>query len=229
MRCLFQIAKCDLYNFSFSPIDSRMYLVVSNNQALVIDPCVNEEALQILRDNRVSEVLVLPTHEHYDHISGINWLRSNFKCNIIASEQCSKNMMDPRRNASVHFDVLFIFASDEIKEEIAEAKVQPYSCAADEVFNEYRCFTWQGHKVEIQETPGHSKGSVCILIDKKFIFTGDSLMKGIPTITRLPGGSKKDFSEKTLPFLKSLPSSAMIFPGHGDSGYMHELFVPSSS
>jgi len=202
-----------------------MYLVVSNNQALVIDPCVNEEALYILRDKGVSEVLVLPTHEHYDHISGINWLRSNFKCNVIASEQCSKNMMDPKRNGSVHFKTLFLFAEDEIKAKISAVNIQPYSCVTDEVFNEYRCFTWQGHKVEIRESPGHSKGSVCILIDKKIIFTGDSLIKGRPTITRLPGGSKKEFFEITLPFLRSVPESVMVFPGHGESGYMHELCI----
>lgn len=225
MKCLFQIADCEFHSVSFDPIDSRMYLLISNKKALIIDPCVDEVALQLLKDKSVTDVLVLPTHEHYDHISGINWLRAHFKCNVIASEQCAKNMTNPKRNASSHFEALFLFATDEVKEKNAEQNIQPYICTADEVFSKYKCFIWQNHKIEIQETPGHSRGCVCIIVDNEYIFTGDSLIKGVPIITRLPGGSSSEYAENTLPFLKSLPQSSIIFPGHGEAGYMHEFSI----
>lgn len=224
MKCLFRIADSEFHSFSFDPIDSRMYLLIANNKALTIDPCVDEAVLQLLKDKNVTDVLVLPTHEHYDHISGINWLKAHFSCNVVASEQCAKNMMNPKRNLSAHIEALFIFASDEVKAKISAQMVQPYLCTADEVFNRYKCFIWQNHKVEIKETPGHSKGSVCIIIDNEYIFTGDSLIKGVPTITRLPGGSRNEFTKNTLPFLKTLPQSSTILPGHGEAGHMHELF-----
>lgn len=223
MKCLFQIANCELYYFSFDVIDSRMYVLIANHQALLIDPCVGATALQLLKDKNIKDVIVLPTHEHYDHISGVNWVKENFRCNVIATEQCAKNMTNPRRNASAHFEALFVFATEEVKAKIAEQNIQPYICTADEVFSKYKCFIWQNHKIEIYRTPGHSKGSVCILIDDVYVFTGDSLIKGVPTITRLPGGSKNEFKEITLPFLKALPQSSIIFPGHGEVGYMHEF------
>jgi len=223
VKCLFQIVDCELHSFSYEPIDSRMYLIIANSKAVIIDPCVDENALTLLINNNVYDIIVLPTHEHYDHISGINWLKENFKCNVIASEQCAKNMTNPRYNASAHFDALFVFASEVDKRKIAEQNIQPYTCNADEIFNEYKCFLWQNHKVEIYQTPGHSKGSVCVVIDDKYIFTGDSLIKGVPTITRLPGGSKSEFKEITLPFLNNLPESSLIFPGHGEAGYMYEF------
>ena len=223
MKCLFQIADSELYCFSNEPIDSRMYVIIANNKSIIIDPCVDATALKLLKDNNINDVIVLPTHEHYDHISGINWVKENFKCNVIASEQCAKNMINPTYNGSAHFDALFIFAADEVKTKIADQNIQPYICTADEVFKKYKHFVWQNHRVEILETPGHSKGSVCILIDGVYVFTGDSLIKGVPTITRLPGGSKNEFKEITLLFLKALPQSSIIFPGHGEGGYIHEF------
>ena len=40
-------------------------------------------------------------------------------------------------------------------------------------------------------TPGHTKGSVCILIED-WLFTGDTIIPGVKTYTKFPGGSKKD-------------------------------------
>ena len=54
-----------------------------------------------------------------------------------------------------------------------------------------------------------------IKINDKFIFTGDSLIPKIETITRLPGGSRKIYEEKTLPIIKALDGNNIIFPGHG--------------
>lgn len=223
MKCLFQIIDCELYSFSFDPIDSRMYLVISNDRALIIDPCVNTDALQLLKDKNIVDIFVLLTHEHYDHISGVNWVRENFNCKVIAIYQCAQNLPDPRRNVSAYFDALLFFYSSETK--ISRKNIQPYSCKADETFNDYMCFNWENHKIEIIHSPGHSDGSVCILIDDIFVFTGDSLIKGKQTITRLPGGSKKKYAEITLPFLKSLPKDCVIFPGHGEAGYIHEFSI----
>ncbi|CAH8720668.1 MBL fold metallo-hydrolase [Paenibacillus thiaminolyticus] len=223
MKCLFQIIDCELYSFSFDLIDSRMYLLISNDKALIIDPCVNTDALQLLKDKNIIDVIVLLTHEHYDHISGVNWVRGNFNGKVIAIDQCAQNLSDPRRNASAYFDALLFFYSSETK--ISGENIQPYSCKADETFNDYKCFNWENHKIEIIHSPGHSDGSVCILIDDIFVFTGDSLIKGKQTITRLPGGSKKKYAEITLPFLKSLPIDSVIFPGHGEAGYIHEFSI----
>jgi len=214
---------CETYSYSFAPIDSRMYLMISIDKALIIDPCVNTDALQLLKDKNIKDVIILPTHEHYDHISGINWMRENFDCKVIAIHQCAENLPDPRCNFSAYFDALLLFYSSETKE--SRENIQPYSCKADETFNDYHCFNWGNHKIEIIHSPGHSDGSVCILIDDRFVFTGDSLIKGKPTLTRLPGGSKKKYAEITLPFLKSLPKDSVIFPGHGEAGRIHEFSI----
>ena len=65
----------NINTYSFYPIDSNMYVILENKKALIIDPCVSEEAKEYLKSEQVKEILVLLTHEHYDHISGVNWLR----------------------------------------------------------------------------------------------------------------------------------------------------------
>ncbi|MDP1510648.1 MBL fold metallo-hydrolase [Paenibacillus sp. CMAA1739] len=200
-----------------------MYLIICNNKALMIDPCVNTVALRLLKDRNIKDVIILLTHEHYDHISGVNWMRENFNCRLIAIDQCAQNLPDPKRNASAYFDTLLFFHSPETR--ASGGDIEPYSCKADETFTDYKCFNWENHKIEIMHSPGHSEGSVCILINDRFVFTGDSLIKGKPTITRLPGGSKSKYLGITLPFLKSLPNDSIIYPGHGPAGYIHEFSI----
>jgi glyoxylase-like metal-dependent hydrolase (beta-lactamase superfamily II) len=132
-------------------------------------------------------------------------------------------MADPKLNASAHFEALFALADEATRRKVSKLNIRPFTCRADEVFSKHKCFSWQGHKIEIRETPGHSRGSVCTIIDDTYVFTGDSLIKGRPTITRLPGGSRKEFVDATLPFLRNLPQSSVVFPGHGGPGYMREF------
>jgi glyoxylase-like metal-dependent hydrolase (beta-lactamase superfamily II) len=200
-----------------------MYILLQGTEAIIIDPFFALPAVQMLKRKGITNIIILPTHEHYDHISGINAMKEIFNCKVIACEMCSQNMANPIRNASAHFEALFIFCDNKVREAIKSQNIQPYKTYADEVFSGYKCFKWNNHNVEIIETPGHSEGSVCIIIDNENIFTGDSLIKGKPTITRLPGGNKKAFREKTIPFFLELPNQSIIFPGHGNHGKKGEF------
>ena len=221
MKCIYQISNSELFSFSFQPIDAKMYILLSGEHALIIDPCIDDDALNLLRKGNVKDIIILPTHEHYDHISGIYWLREHFNCKVIAIEECARNLDNVKLNISSRFDILFIFEPEEIQKQVRALNIQPYTCYADEVFKDHLSFIWQEHSVEIVQTPGHSQGSVCIKIDKKYVFTGDSYIFGLPTITRLPGGNKKDFQNITHPFLDSLPKDTIIFPGHGEWGLLN--------
>lgn len=86
----------NIKSYSFYPIDAKMYLLVENHRAVILDPCVSEEAKEYLQSENVEEIIVLLTHEHYDHISGINWLRESFKrTKVICSEACGAALGNP--------------------------------------------------------------------------------------------------------------------------------------
>ena len=213
-----------IQSYVFYPIDSCMYIWQEEDSVVIIDPCVSKDALLYQRERNINRILVILTHEHYDHISGVNWLKENLaKVSVLCSQLCAGALDNPYRNLSEFWEVLFIGKEEKIQEQIRNMDIQPYSCEADETFEGEYEFIWQGHKIFLKETPGHSKGSICILVDEKILFSGDTLVTGHETILRLPGGSKKDFAGITLPYLESLDREIMVYPGHGEPQKLAEF------
>ena len=70
--------------------------------------------------------------------------------------------------------------------------------------------------LRIIHTPGHSKGSICIL-GKNFIFTGDTLFQDGFGRYDLPGGSEKDLKESLEKLKKIIKKGMTVYPGHGPS------------
>ena len=228
MNYMKQIADFSLTSYSFDPIDSRMYILAGLSESvLIIDPCVSEEALQQVEAGSASQVLLLLTHEHYDHISGVNWWKERSSSKIICSDVCGKRIEDARLNASEHFDLLFLFADQAVRQQIKS--VDSYTCCADETFKDSLHFTWGGHRVHITATPGHSPGSSCILLDNRYCFTGDSLIYNRVAVTRLPGGNKEEYEKKAAMYLKSLDIDTYIFPGHGRCFRMKDVNLDGSA
>ncbi|MEM0466720.1 MAG: hydroxyacylglutathione hydrolase family protein [Candidatus Thermoplasmatota archaeon] len=62
-------------------------------------------------------------------------------------------------------------------------------------------------------TPGHTQGSICILVDQKFLLTGDTLFIGNCGRTDLPGGSLKQMFD-SLQRIKKLSDTIIVYPGH---------------
>lgn len=138
----------DIKSYSFYPIDARMYVIVENGKALIIDPSISEDAKKYLKSEKIEDILILLTHEHYDHISGVNWFKEEFtKTKLLCSEPCAKALPKPYKNLSVYYEILFSTKDPEIREYVRNMDVQPYSCEADEFFTGEKEFEWQGHKI----------------------------------------------------------------------------------
>ncbi len=190
-------------------IDEKMYMLCSGKKVLLVDAVFNEDAFQRLEEIRPEEVLIILTHEHIDHIYGVNEWRRKYPCKVLCSAKCAGGIADTKKNLARYKEVLL---GDCVK---SEDLAVDYVCTADITFENTYEFTWEGHMLELRETPGHSAGSICVMLDKSILFTGDSLLKDDPVITRLPGGSRKDYEDLTLPYLESLDPHVQVYPGHG--------------
>ncbi len=144
------------------------------------------------------KITALLTHEHFDHINGINWMLENFDIDVCCSRACAERICSASKNLSDKSDVIVMFNSSLQKKNL---HIKPFECKAGIVFEDEFFLSWNDNQISIISTPGHSPGSVCIFWEDKFVFTGDTLLQ-YPTITRLPGGNKKIFLERTVPFLK---------------------------
>jgi glyoxylase-like metal-dependent hydrolase (beta-lactamase superfamily II) len=166
-------------------LSSNMYVIVEENHAIVIDPFDDiGPATGLVID------CILLTHEHYDHISGVNLWKEKTGAPVLCSKICAENIQDPKKNLANHFKEFCELQTWMMLEEIPSSDPE-YSCTADQMFEDEMDLNWQGHTFILFEIPGHSLGSIGILLDGTEFFSGDSLMEKSEIELRLPGGSRK--------------------------------------
>ena len=72
-----------------------------------------------------------------------------------------------------------------------------------------------GLDITVLQTPGHTPGSVCLLIGDS-LFSGDTLFAGSCGRTDLPGGSWTDM-QNSLKRMSQIEANLWVLPGHGES------------
>ena len=131
---------------------------------------------------------------------------------MVAGSFCDKGLQNPSRNFSRFFkefcDLQNVFKINKKIENL------DYVCSADITFYDDYAFMWQENKFELFATPGHSKGSICVLVNGRYLFAGDTLFWDYPTAFGFPGGSKKDWEQISRPKLQTLNKNIQVFPGH---------------
>ncbi|HET6780311.1 MAG TPA: MBL fold metallo-hydrolase [Nitrososphaera sp.] len=68
--------------------------------------------------------------------------------------------------------------------------------------------------LRVLHTPGHSKDSICLLLDDQFIFTGDTLFVGNCGRVDLPGSDAKEMYYSLFDKLAKLDEKLILYPGH---------------
>ena len=205
--------KVKVENHVSSFLDTNSYLLEEDGHLLIIDPADYADVLEKCRN--AASVTVLLTHEHFDHISGLNRIRDlcASSCRVIAGVTCSERIQDEKGNLSAYADVLAGLGGKQIPEHWS-----PFACkAADITFENQYTFRWMGHAVEMFSTPGHSAGSCCIVVDD-LLFVGDTVLEN-NLMVKFPGSSKKLYRSVTAPLLEKWLLGNRIFcvyPGHGD-------------
>lgn len=189
-------------------LDSNMYLIIQEDHMLVIDPCRDTSHG---KDYHVDAMIL--THEHYDHISGVNLWKSEYDAPVWCSQLCGQNCRDPKKNMSRHFEAFSAIQTFvEIRHPLNFDK--QFKCEPDFMFKGEIEFIWRGNQIVLMELPGHSAGSIGILINSGHFFSGDSMWRDREVELGFPGGSKRDWNGVSVPKLAALRDGIMIYPGH---------------
>ncbi len=216
-----------LLRFVSEDVRTNMYIFLDGTRFLVIDPHPASEALAFLRKAGVSECTVLLTHEHPDHTCGIYSLQREWKTELICQEACGCAIADLNNNHPALIVAMLAVQDMRNGTNTAEHFRQYYEAHVyipDVTFSTKFELNWGQERLFFVSTPGHTAGSGCIIWNDTTVFTGDSLLLNTPTITRLPGGSTKQYKNITLPFLKSLPRDMFVLPGHGPEFRMADVY-----
>lgn len=187
-----------------SPIASNCYVLYDTNKnsdCILVDPgsCDCKELDSFLSSHSLNPTYIILTHEHFDHIWGCDYLRKSYNCKIICSESCSDAITDRRRNLSLFYNQIGFELN-----------------AAELVLKNDIDLNWNDYILSFFITKGHSPGGICVCIDK-FLFTGDTLLKDIRTVTKLHSGSVEDLKKSLIKISKLNGQGKIVCPGHGDS------------
>ena len=176
--------------------------------AVVIDPGGDDikPIADYLSTRRAGIEFIALTHEHYDHIAGVESLRTEYRCPVVASRACSLAIADPKRNLSRY------------RQDTKDISCRP----ADLVFDEHFERPWGPGKVRFHATPGHSPGSACISI-KNCLFTGDTLLPGGKAVTKLPGGDKTKWKQSIRFLCNHFAPDTIVYPGHGEPFALRDI------
>lgn len=208
-----------VYRSVYAPVKSNMFTILTGKEAVVFDPNVDEELLLLFEKKRIEKVHILLTHGHYDHISGVEWLREHTGADVFCQEMCAKRLMNPIRPLARL--VAMVLAEEDRKDgghryKDFKESYKPFTIKADITFDKLEKLKIGDLEFKVTSTPGHSEGSACYLLYEKMVFTGDTFLQDNAAITRFPGGNTNDYHNLALPYLRSFAKDTIIMPGHGD-------------
>ncbi len=169
-------------------LDQNTYIINLDDRIIIIDPGLNFKRINKYIYNQNPDIIFL-SHGHYDHIASINCFD---KSKIYAHIKEKQLLSDPNRNLSAYFqNPLNIDGINFLKGKIINFD----------------------NKIKIFHTPGHTEGSIVIII-KDNIFSGDTLFLDTIGRTDLPTGNQNKLCE-SLRIFSEFNKNSIVYPGHG--------------
>ncbi|HEX6989371.1 MAG TPA: MBL fold metallo-hydrolase [Bacillota bacterium] len=192
----------ELYGRPLGPVQANCYVLVDREggQALVIDPGAPDPWLWEQVEGLRVQAIVL-THAHFDHIGAVAELHRRTAAPILIHEAEAGWLTDPVLNGSARWE-----------DQIGRVTAPP----AHGRLEPGRPLAFAGREIEVRHTPGHSPGSVSLILDD-LCFAGDTLFYRSIGRTDLPGGDHPTLLSSIRTQLLSLDDEVTVLPGHGPS------------
>ena len=182
-----------VWTTSAPPFYKNGYVVACERtrHAIVIDPGDDvAEQLAVVKREAVSVTMILLTHAHLDHVTGVGAAKTALGVPVW-----------------LHSDDLFLY-------ERAAEQGRMFGLV------ERQSLAFGDSVVDIRHTPGHCPGGVCLAIGKagqdgRELFVGDTLFAGSIGRTDLPGGDLDTLLASIRSELFIYPDTTLVHSGHG--------------
>ena len=171
---------------------TNIYILSNDREAVVIDPGYEADTILDALEGRQLKAILL-THGHFDHVGAVKELVAETGCEVYIHP--SETTLPPMITDGQLYYTHTYSEGD---------TVSPIS----------------GVELTVLHTPGHTPGSVCLLM-KDQMFSGDTLFEGSCGRIDLPGGNPQQMLQ-SLRRLASLQADYTVHPGHGGSTTLAE-------
>lgn len=197
---------------------SNVFLVCWRNKYILIDTGrktswnkLNRNIDRIVGENHLSCLIL--THTHFDHAENTAIIKNNYKTKIIVHESEAEYLKQgnsplPKGTNRVTGFLVDIFG----KRQQSRFKYEPVT--PDIMANEIHDLNLSGSNSYIIHTPGHTKGSISVIIDNEIALVGDAMFGVFKGSVFPPFGDDQDILIES--WGKLLQTGCLIFlPGHG--------------
>ncbi len=177
-------------------IETNCYLVQleEGHRLYIIDPGAEpDNIIRAATKFNFGDAVILLTHAHVDHISGIRGVMDALKIDTVYLHPGDLGLYNSPDNHLMPF--------------IPPAKKLPVPVS-----------TMAETDFSILETPGHTTGGTCFYFKPlNALFAGDTLFAGSIGRTDLPGGNMNTLIKSIRNKLLILPDSVKVYSGHGSA------------
>lgn len=194
----------EIYCLTPNSFGSNCYVMIAENKsgersAAVVDPSVEVFRITRLLDEKCAKLeFIVLTHGHFDHIASLDSLRDVTGAPALIHRDDAEMLADGRKNA-----YSFFFGEDKHWRE------------AERLLDDGDELKLGNESLKVISTPGHSKGSICLLGNGALI-TGDTLFADNIGRCDLHGGNIMQMYA-SLSLLSELDGDLTIYPGHGNT------------
>lgn len=190
-----------LTRFVTGPLDVNTYVCYDDEtkKCFIVDPSEWMYIKGYINEHHLCCTHILITHGHFDHILCVAKLKDDLNAKVCIHKDDAESLYTDKINLSV-------FCGIEMNGH----------CKADIILNDGDSIICAGKTIKVLHTPGHSKGSVCYIIeDEHIIFSGDTLFNmGIGRTDLYYSDSKA--LNNSIKKLYSLKDNYAVLPGHGE-------------
>ena len=173
-------------------------------EAVIIDP--GDEVDQLLEAavrHRLSIRMILLTHAHLDHVTGVARAKKALDVPIW-----------------LHKDDNFLYGQVVQQGMMFGLRVDPQP-PVDRFYEGEGPLGFGRYTVRVRHTPGHCPGGVCLAVSRKeeqtaTLFVGDTLFAGSIGRTDLPGGNLETLLRSIREVLFGYPDNTVVWSGHGE-------------
>jgi len=183
-------------------MQANCYLVWDEtSKCVIIDPGDDPEYIaEKISSFNLRPKFLLATHGHFDHILAVTGLKLIFNIPFLCSKKDE-----------------FLVRTMAKRAKFWQKNKQIPAPHIDTDLLDGKNITFGKSKLKVLATPGHTPGGVSFFNEKEnLLFSGDTLFKQSIGRTDL-SYSSPELLQESLKKILNLPSSTVVYPGHGES------------
>ncbi|MEM2003866.1 MAG: MBL fold metallo-hydrolase [Nitrososphaerota archaeon] len=178
--------------------NSYLLMDTKTNETIIIDP--GDEPAKILRmlEPGLNVKAIIATHCHFDHILAVDDVREAIGAKFLIHKDDLPILEEAPRQALRWLGIKFDAPNP------------------DDFIGEGDELSLGDYRVKILHTPGHSPGSICLLVND-VLFSGDTLFAGSVGRTDFLGGDFNQLIVSIREKIYVLDDDVRVMPGHGET------------